>query len=59
MLFGKNLKNITKTYQSLNDRWQFKSYDEDDWMNAKVPGNVHLDLIENQAIPDPFFGQNE
>ena len=59
MLFGKNLKNITKTYQSLNDRWQFKSYGEDDWMNAKVPGNVHLDLIENQAIPDPFFGQNE
>ncbi|MCS7222942.1 MAG: glycoside hydrolase family 2 protein [Armatimonadetes bacterium] len=26
---------------------------------AKVPGTVHLDLIRNGAIPDPFFGTNE
>ena len=55
----KNLKNFTKTYQNLNNKWQLRSHAKDNWMDAKVPGNVHLDLLENKIIPDPFFSQNE
>jgi len=31
----------------------------DEWMPAKVPGCVHLDLLANEKIGDPFVGQNE
>ena len=55
----KNLKNFTKTYQNLNNKWQLRSYAKDNWIDAKVPGNVHLDLLDNKIIPDPFFSQNE
>ena len=55
----KNLKNFTKNYQNLNNKWQLRSYAKDNWINAKVPGNVHLDLLDNKIIPDPFFSQNE
>ena len=55
----KNLKNFTKTHQNLNNKWQLRSYAKDNWIDAKVPGNVHLDLLENKIIPDPFFSQNE
>ncbi len=48
----KNLKNFTKTYQNLNNKWQLRSYAKDNWIDAKVPGNVHLDLLENKIIPD-------
>ena len=30
-----------------------------DWMPAKVPGDVHLDLIANKRIPDPFDRDDE
>ena len=33
--------------------------DEGEWLNAKVPGNIHLDLMSNGLIQDPFFGKNE
>ena len=55
----KNLKNFTKTHQNLNNKWQLRSYAKDNWIDAKVPGNVHLDLLDNKIIPDPFFSQNE
>lgn len=29
------------------------------WRSAVVPGCVHLDLIRNHVIPDPFYGRNE
>jgi beta-mannosidase len=29
------------------------------WHPAQVPGDVHLDLIANKLIPDPFFRENE
>jgi beta-mannosidase len=29
------------------------------WRQAQVPGDVHLDLLRNQLIPDPFFRDNE
>ncbi len=30
-----------------------------DWIKASVPGVVHLDLMKEGLIPDPFFGLNE
>jgi beta-mannosidase len=32
---------------------------DDDWLPAQLPGCVHLDLLRNGRIPDPFFGLNE
>jgi beta-mannosidase len=29
------------------------------WRPAEVPGNVHLDLLRNRLIPDPFYRDNE
>jgi beta-mannosidase len=29
------------------------------WLPATVPGDVHLDLLAQKLIPDPFFGTNE
>ena len=26
---------------------------------AKVPGTIHLDLLDNKLIPDPFYADNE
>ena len=45
--------------QTLNNGWDFKHNKDDAWISASVPGNIHLDLLENGLIPDPFFGQNE
>ncbi len=30
-----------------------------EWLPAEVPGHVHLDLMANGAIPDPFVRMNE
>ncbi|KAF2194519.1 glycoside hydrolase family 2 protein [Zopfia rhizophila CBS 207.26] len=47
----------------LTDGWSFKQTDDagdDAWLPvARVPTNVHLDLIDNGKIPDPFLGFNE
>jgi len=58
------MKNI-----SLNGEWLFKECEDGEekppgsesgsWLKAKVPGVVHLDLLRNRKIPDPFFGMNE
>lgn len=29
------------------------------WRPAQVPGDVHLDLLRNKLIPDPFYRDNE
>jgi beta-mannosidase len=33
--------------------------EHDRWLPARVPGNVHTDLLDNGVIPDPFWGTNE
>jgi beta-mannosidase len=48
----------------LDQGWQFremklKQEPETGWLAAKVPGDVHLDLLENKIISDPFFRDNE
>jgi beta-mannosidase len=30
-----------------------------EWRPAQVPGDVHLDLLRNKLIPDPFYRDNE
>jgi beta-mannosidase len=49
----------------LDHGWQFRQVSaaaqepEAGWLPAIVPGDVHLDLLANNKIPDPFFRDNE
>ena len=48
----------------LDRGWQFRqaaaaARNENSWLPATVPGDVHLDLLANKKIPDPFFRDNE
>ena len=46
----------------INKDWLFKQADKDDSSYlpvAQFPTNVHLDLMHNNVIPDPFMGKNE
>jgi len=42
-----------------SEKWQFKNSKEQKWLTAKVPGTVHLDLMDNKIIPDPYKDENE
>jgi beta-mannosidase len=44
---------------NLNSDWQFRQVGEGVWYDAKVPGEVHTDLLDNGIIEDPFFRDNE
>ena len=44
--------------QKLNNNWQFQN-NQSDWIAAEVPGSIHLDLWNNDLIPDPFYSDNE
>lgn len=44
---------------SLNGKWSFRQSASSAWLPANVPGGVHTDLMDNNRIPDPFFGTNE
>jgi len=50
-----------KSYISkeLNASWQFKESGTEKFLDATVPGNVHLDLEKNGIIDNPFYGTNE
>ena len=43
----------------LDSKWEFQSEKGEPFMPASVPGTVHLDLLENGKIDDPFFRLNE
>jgi len=51
--------------QQIDHGWQFRQITgvaqaaEEGWLPATVPGDVHLDLLANKVIPDPFFRDNE
>jgi beta-mannosidase len=59
------LKPAQNAVVALNHGWQFRQVtagagqDENGWLPAAVPGDVHLDLLANKKIPDPFFRDNE
>ena len=42
-----------------SEKWQFKNSKENKWLTASVPGTVHLDLMNNKLIPDPYKNENE
>jgi len=42
-----------------SEKWQFKNSKENEWLTASVPGTVHLDLMNNKLIPNPYKDENE
>jgi beta-mannosidase len=50
---------------ALDHGWQFRqiaasgAQGENGWLPATIPGDVHLDLLANKKITDPFFRDNE
>jgi beta-mannosidase len=59
------LKPAPNAVLALDHGWQFRQITaapqqpESGWLPATVPGDVHLDLLANKKIPDPFFRDNE
>jgi beta-mannosidase len=51
--------------RQLNSGWEFRALNAAEhpeiagWHAAVVPGVVQTDLLANQLIPDPFYGDNE
>ena len=39
--------------------WEFKAFNDTNWLPAIVPGYVHLDLLNNNIIEDPYYRLNE
>ncbi len=39
--------------------WEFRKIGDKEWLHANVPGTVHLDLMSNKIISDPFSGDKE
>ncbi|HUH62128.1 MAG TPA: glycoside hydrolase family 2 protein [Terracidiphilus sp.] len=58
-------KQARNVVQTLDHGWQFRQISAEpqdagtDWMPATVPGDVHLDLLANKKISDPFYRDNE
>ncbi len=42
----------------LNGIWEFKNTENGKNLIGYVPGEVHIDLLKNGIIKDPFFGRN-
>ncbi|WP_436911886.1 beta-mannosidase [Halosimplex marinum] len=45
--------------RSLAGEWQFRQRDGGEWRTGSVPGGVYTDLLNLDAIPDPFVEDNE
>ncbi len=43
----------------VHDGWEFRENSDEHWYPAEVPGCVHTDLLSNNLITDPFYGDNE
>lgn len=50
---------MSRTIELNSLSWEFKQADETSWKRATVPGSVHLDLMQNGFIKDPFYRANE
>ncbi|HME57585.1 MAG TPA: glycoside hydrolase family 2 protein [Terracidiphilus sp.] len=56
---------VQNVAQALDHGWQFRQVTsstgqgENGWLPATVPGDVHLDLLANKKITDPFYRDNE
>ena len=65
-LFAFAQSSLQKQVLPLQSGWEFRqlpgdatSPDSSVWRPAQVPGCVHLDLLRNKLIPDPYFRDNE
>ena len=58
-------KSALNAVLKLDTGWQFRQVpaaaqqSENGWLPATVPGDVHLDLLANKKIADPFVRDNE
>ncbi len=43
----------------LNLNWEFSKMGDKEWYPATVPGVIHLDLLNNNLINDPYWENNE
>ena len=50
---GNNIKSLP------DSDWEFKAVDDTNWLPASVPGYVHIDLLNNNIIEDPYYRLNE
>lgn len=41
--------------QLINKNWQFREFDWTKWYPANIPSTVHLDLLANGLIQDPYY----
>ncbi|KFA77082.1 hypothetical protein S40288_07967 [Stachybotrys chartarum IBT 40288] len=51
-----------RSKQELKTGWQLKQQDDskEEWLTVKeIPSQVHVDLLANEKIPDPFLDLNE
>lgn len=53
------MKNNIKTKKNIHEDWVFQETESPEQYPATVPGSVHLDLFQNQLIPEPFYSDNE
>ena len=51
--------NTQKMKVNINKNWKFKAVNDSLWLDAEVPGSVHVNLMKNGIIEDPFYGLNE
>ncbi|REC47689.1 beta-mannosidase [Chryseobacterium pennipullorum] len=59
-IFVQNLFFAQLSQRNLSaEKWQFKNSKDKNWMPARIPGTIHLDLMNNNIIPDPFKDENE
>ncbi|MCQ2081522.1 MAG: glycoside hydrolase family 2 protein [Lachnospiraceae bacterium] len=43
----------------LEDNWKLRRTDQDEMLDAKVPGSVYCDLLNNGKMEDPYWKDNE
>ncbi len=52
-------KDLIKTERTLHENWEFNQEGDSSFRSAMVPGQVHLDLLANEIIEDPYWEDNE
>lgn len=59
LLLSSLFANAQVVSKKITQNWQFTKQSDNKWYPAKVPGEVHLDLLRNKLIDDPFYRDNE
>lgn len=57
--FWKHQNPATFVERELNQNWQFRRLDSEEWLSAKVPGLVQSDLVVNKKLDNPLLFDNE